>query len=52
MAPLRRARFASVCYRDEGEAVLKIASTEAGSKSETLHEKCAAHWFAVLDGDE
>ena len=40
------------CYRDEGEAVLRIASTEAGSKSETLHKKCAAHWFAVLDGDE
>ena len=36
------------CYRDEAEAVLKIASTEAGSKSETLHEKCAAQWFAVL----
>ena len=36
------------CYRDEAEAVLKIASTEAGSKSETLHEKCAAQWFAAL----
>ena len=34
--------------RDEAEAVLKIASTEAGSKSETLHEKCAAQWFAAL----
>ena len=47
------------CFRDEGE-VLRIASAEAGSKSETLHEGCAAEWFAALrnfesptdDGDD
>jgi hypothetical protein len=39
------------CYRADGE-VLKIARSAPGSKSEPLHEGCAARWFAVLDGDE
>ena len=39
------------CRRDEGGEVLRIVGPEAGSKSETLHEKCAGRWFAELRGD-
>ena len=28
--------------------MLKIAGSEAGAKSETLHEKCAGSWFAAM----
>ena len=40
------------CFRDEGELVLKIAGSEAGAKSETLHENCAGSWFAALRNHE
>ena len=38
------------CYGDDGDEVLRIVGPEAGSKSETLHEKCAGQWFAELRG--
>jgi hypothetical protein len=47
-APPSRTAVCVCCYRDEPEEVLRIVGPEPGSKTETLHEKWAAQWFAAL----